>query len=471
MDPERTCRLEALFHRAVDVPRSDRDAFLARKCEGDAALAAELRAMLREDDLGEAGPLETPLLLGYDEAASLEPDSRIGPYRVVRRVGSGGMGTVYEAVAAEAPAGQSSGARVALKTLHPHLLARPGFRGRMAREARAGTQVVHENVVRTLEARLSADPPYLVLEYVEGRTLRELLTEMSSIPEALVGEIALQVSAGLAAIHAAGLVHRDLKPENVMITQDHRVRIMDLGISRQLEGSEGPTREGQFVGSLLYAAPEQFEEARVGPPADLYALGVMLYELTVGEHPFRRDRVGAVIKAHMQDTPRRIHELRPEISRLFSEILHTLLEKEPARRFSSAKDLHEILVEGESSAWWSRREPAIFASEPRRPKIPVRRETNLYGRETELEILQRSWEEARAGTGRVILVEGEAGIGKTRLVDAFVSDLRCADARVLYGSYSPAGGLGGLSDAVIAHVGAERLEDGLRPHLRVMPDL
>ena len=410
------------------------------------------------------------VLAGDDAAPPRVPDV-LGPFRILREIGSGGMGTVCLAKVEEAAPGLESGQHVALKIIHPHLLGRAGFFQRFLREAQAGRQVRHESVVRTLGAasvRACGETiHFMVMEYVEGRTLRE----MGTVPEALLREIALQAASGLAAIHDAGIVHRDLKPENLLITDDHRVRIMDLGVARLIGESVALTREGQFAGTLHYAAPEQFRKGEIGPAADLYALGVLLYELATGVNPFRGDQAAAVMRAHLEHVPPRANERSLEVSPFLSEVLATLLEKNSSERFASAEQLREVLACGESVRWWADRERTILAAATRVPLVPVRRETALYGRETDLDLLRRCWEKARGGEGTVLLVEGEAGIGKSRLVDAFLRGLRDGDAHLLYGSYSPAGGMGGLSDAILNCFGASELEVALRPYVASAPGL
>ena len=146
----------------------------------------------------------------------------VGGFRILNALGEGGMGSVYLAEAEGPAAGVERGRRVALKVLHPHLLKNPEAVERFEQEAEAGRRVEHENVVRTLGAGMAGTNGttvrFLVMEYVEGRTLRQLLTELGTVPEALLREIAVQTAAGLAAIHAQGIVHRDLKPENAIIT-------------------------------------------------------------------------------------------------------------------------------------------------------------------------------------------------------------------------------------------------------------
>src|SRR5688572_22388181 len=217
-------------------------------------------------------------------------EGSIGPYRLVSALGSGGMGRVY---LAEAEGGQ----RVALKVVHPHLLERPGYRERFLREVDMGMRVVHPNVVRTLDAgtvRKDGKPvDYLAMEYVEGQTLRALLDDLWRMPEPLCRHVGREVAKGLEAVHAAGILHRDLRPENVLVTKDHVVKVMDLGVARLVEESARLSQSGIFVGSVAYAAPEQIRDGGRDTVhrVDLYALGMTLYEIACGRHPFSREDV------------------------------------------------------------------------------------------------------------------------------------------------------------------------------------
>jgi predicted ATPase/predicted Ser/Thr protein kinase len=396
------------------------------------------------------------------------PPQRLGRYRLVEKLGAGGMGTVFLAEDAESR-------RVALKLLHPHLLEREGFFKRFLREAELGRQVADEHVVRTLDADAVASGGrtfhFLVMEYVEGRTLRDLIDDMGRVPEALLREIAKQVASGLAAIHAAGIVHRDLKPENVVVTEDHDVRIMDLGVAKLVEASRALTEEGRFAGTLRYAAPEQFGRGEVTAAADLYALGVMLFELATGAAPFGDDDPAALIRAQIDATPRRITDVEPDASPFLAEVVATLLAKEPSQRFASAAALREVLDAGESHAWWTEHLHEREKEDARIPRVPVRRETTLFGRDADLATLADAWTRAQRGEGNTVLLEGEAGIGKSRLVDAFLATLDASAVHVLYGSYPPSGGMGALSDAVIGKFGAVRLDDVIRPYMTPAPGL
>jgi serine/threonine protein kinase/tetratricopeptide (TPR) repeat protein len=393
--------------------------------------------------------------------------SQVGPFTIVSELGSGGMGTVY--------LGEGEGRKVAVKVVHPHLIATPGFFKRFLREAELGRKVEHGNVVRTLDVDATMvdgqQINYMIMEYVEGRSLRELLHDLGTVPETLLREIALQTAAGLAAIHAADIVHRDLKPENILITDDEVVRIMDLGVAKLQEASVALTREGQFAGSILYAAPEQFGKDPVGPSADLYSLGVLLYELATGQNPFRDDDAAAVIQAHLQLDPQRACECNPDISLFLSEVIGTLIAKAPADRLASSDALRKLLEEGEESEWWLERAQRLHATRSHLPRIQVPRETQLHARDGNLATLRDAWELAKQGQGSTLLFEGEAGIGKTRLVDEFVRSLGDEDCHVLYGSYPPSGGIGGFSDAILDKFGEAGLAQALRPYLRITPTL
>lgn len=402
--------------------------------------------------------------------------SRLGPYSIEKELGSGGMGVVYLADVVEDVREVPPGSQVAVKVVHAHLLERRGFFKRFMREADIGRTVRHAAVVRTFDVdAISVNGKnihFMVMEYVEGRTLRDILAEMRIVPETLLREVARQVASGLAAIHEAGIVHRDLKPENVLVTPDHQVKIMDLGVARLMEESVALTREGQFTGSLLYASPEQFGgNQEVGPPADLYSVGVMLYELACGSNPFHRDGAAAVLTAHLKEVPPALSERNSEVSGFLSEVVGTLLRKDPAERIPTAAALFALLEEGEKSSWWKEREKRILREEGHLPKIPIRRETRLHGRDEEYGLLCEAWGGAAGGKGGMVLLEGEAGIGKTRLVDAFLQTLRSHDAHVLYGNYSPSGGLGALTDALTARFGTAGMEDSLEPYMRVTPRL
>ena len=273
---------------------------------------------------------------------------RIGCYEILSELGSGGMGSVHAALCTEARAGVPEGARVALKVLHAHLLEQTDQVARFLREVEIGTALDHPNVVRALDGGEVDGRHYLAMELVEGRTLDALGRELGQVPEELCLHIAREVCKGLAAIHAAGAIHRDVKPANVLITPEHVVKIMDLGVARVADDALRLSQTGAFVGSLHYAAPEQFQgggkdlDGRV----DLHALGLVLYELAAGTNPYVADDLPQVVHNVLHEEPRRLGEINPQVSPWFEEVVHCMLAKDRDQRFESAEVLGGILTAG-----------------------------------------------------------------------------------------------------------------------------
>ena len=408
-------------------------------------------------------------------------ETQLSAYRILDELGSGGMGKVYLAELAEKSAGLDQGQRVALKVIHPHLLETKGFFKRFLREAEIGQAVQQDNVVRTYDCdavmKDGSQHNFLVMEYVEGQTLRDLLQELGTVPEELCRHIAQELARALDAIHTAGVVHRDLKPENVLITKEHVVKVMDLGVARLQDEIIRLSQTGAFVGSVHYAAPEQFMGGGedVDGRADLHALGAMLYELSTGRHPFQDDDVKVVLRRILSEDPRRAGEINPQLSPFFEEVVHCLLAKDRNQRFESADELLRVLEAGEESDWWKERAQALRV-ETKKPlrRVRVPRGTALYGREGELERLRALFEKAKGGHGQVLLIEGEAGIGRTRLVDEFVGRMQQEgeDLNFLFGDYPPGGAAtaaGAFSTAYREHFGAESLEVTLQGYLSESP--
>ena len=408
---------------------------------------------------------------------------RLGCCRLIRPLGAGGMGAVYLAELIDDRSYASAGTRVAVKILHPDLVSDELIARRFQREAELGTAVDNPCVVRTHEADVAEVAGelycFLVLEYVEGRTLAHLLDSLGALPEGLLRDLAQQVAAGLAAVHEAGAVHRDLKPANVLLTPDHQVKVMDLGVAH-VRGDQGSvTMAGDFVGTLHYASPEQFEGLPLGPASDLYSLGVLLYESATGVQPFAAPDFAQVMRRHLDLQPEKAGKLNPQVSPFLEEVIATLLAKDPLSRFESGAELVRVLEEGESGSWWRDRETTLRDQHPRGElrRIRVPAATALIGRGTELESLRQAYREAREGHGRLVLVEGEAGVGKSRLLDEFLAGLEREreDALVLHGAHAPGaqGRRSAFAQSLLEHFGEARLETALARHAaaatRVLP--
>ena len=467
MDAARYQRLKELLFEARSIPVANRGAFLVRACGDDLELRREVESLLQGAAVNTVelqGPIGSVALGATDLPP---PPWHCGPYRIEKEVGRGGMGIVFEA------RDLTSDERVAVKLVPPLFASAPSFGVRFAREAEMGRQIDHPNVVRTLDfgqvTVRDRTVPYLVMEFVEGQNLRELLHELGTIPESLLREITEQVSEGLAAIHEQGIVHRDLKPENVLITRERAVRIMDLGIAKLRDATMELTREGQFIGSLHYASPEQCSGGEIQPASDLYSLGVVLYELASGTNPFRRENPAAAIHAHLDLVAPPLQEQNREISPFFGELVSTLLAKDPAQRFESSAELRRVLSAGERGTWWAQRRRQTGTVT--RVRIDVPRATPLCGREAELSMLRGVWDRARGGDGGTVLITGEAGVGKSRLVDEFLGADAGSSAHVLYGSFLLGAGLRGVAEAVLTQFPAARIEDALEPYFPEAPGL
>lgn len=276
--------------------------------------------------------------------AELTPGEAIPgtPYLVIRRLGRGGMGDVYEVAE-----GSLRGPRYALKLLHHGLCHRPDIALRFQQEAMVAARVDHPNVVRVFALGEAADGrPYLVMELLRGRDLRAALAHTGPLPVARALDLAAQALDGLAAAHAAGVVHRDVKLENLFLGDDGTLKVLDFGIAKLAQNEAYLTLPGALVGTLRTMAPEQFAQTTVDPRADVYAAGLALYELITGQGPFDelRGSPHALQFAHCERTPPSPSRIarRPLAAGVEAAILRALA-KSPADRFQSAREMADAL--------------------------------------------------------------------------------------------------------------------------------
>lgn len=267
------------------------------------------------------------------------PDSlgRLGAYEVKGVLGRGGMGVVLKAF------DPALSRNVAIKVLAPSLANSGAARRRFLREARAAAAVVHEHVVGVFAVVESAGLPFLVMEYVPGRSLQERLDKHGplSLPEVL--RIGMQTAAGLAAAHAQGLVHRDVKPANILLENGvERVRLTDFGLARAAADA-ALTHSGIVAGTPHYMAPEQASGETIDHRADLFSLGGTLYAMCAGYPPFRAETPLAVIRRVCDHRPRPLREINPEVPAWLDAIVTRLIAKEPSRRFQTAGEVAYLL--------------------------------------------------------------------------------------------------------------------------------
>jgi tetratricopeptide (TPR) repeat protein len=369
-----------------------------------------------------------------------------GSYKIGRLLGRGGGGAVFLAHSTEdGPAGPT-GTTVAVKVFHPELTSDENVLRRFQREAELGIKIRHEHIVQTYEVGLEQidglPHHYMAMEFVEGETLREMLVELGTLPEHLLYQVSDQILDALAAIHAEGMIHRDVKPENIVLTHDHQVRVMDLGIARLQQEGRDLTRADEFVGSLSYAAPEQFmDQDHVDPRADIYAFGVLLYELATGYNPFGQSDLGTLLGLKFSGNLRRPKSINRDLDPFLDDLILTCAQKEPDSRFTSCEELREVLREGERSRWWtSRIEGEAYPAATRALKmLRPRRDAPIVGRDEAFTQLHEAYERARGRSCTFVLVRGSAGMGKSRLVHDFLEEMVAPDGPFLWAGRCPEG--------------------------------
>jgi tetratricopeptide (TPR) repeat protein/predicted Ser/Thr protein kinase len=358
---------------------------------------------------------------------------RLGDYLVGPELGRGGMGTVYRAEALASGVAGPAGTAVAIKIFHPHLLQEAGAFERFRREAEIGKRIRHAHVVRTFDIGSAVvdgqDVHYMVMEVIEGQTLSDLVAELGTVPDHLLFQIADQALQALEAIHERGIIHRDIKPGNIVITPDHRVLLMDLGVARLQAEGQTLTQAGEFVGSIAYAAPEQFlPTERIGARVDLYAMGIVLFELATGRSPYDTKDLAALLSRKLKDEIPAPRVFRPDLDAFLNEVIVAATRKEPASRFASAAEFRRVLAEGEEGEWWRRRSTglAVPAAERALRRLRLEREAPLTGRADDLAKLRLAWTHARDSLGHVALLTGPSGVGKSRLLYDFLEQVAAA---------------------------------------------
>lgn len=383
--------------------------------------------------------------------------SLAGHFELLQELGSGSSGTVHRARLLMNYAGLPAGSEVAVKFLRRDLVADERARARLLAEGELGQKLRHPNVAEiygfeTIEL-LGLPVTYLVMQYVRGTTLREFVQRSGAPVEDLTRRIGADAVKGLQALHKRGLVHRDVKPENLILTPDSQLKIVDLGLARPFgtigsgSGSSGERSSGPgLAGSVAYAAPETLRGEASGPRSDLYSLGVVLFEVTTGRHPFRAAvTTDAMLDAHLNQQPPRPSHLRTRVSPLLEQVLLDLLAKDPDDRPRDAGELARILEQGEHSEYWRRHEAKapVLASSRRLLRMRRPAETPFFGRETELASLDRQLALARKGQGTIVVVAGPEGIGRRRLLDEAMQRWLEATEPPLY--------LGGEADSGLGH--------------------
>jgi serine/threonine-protein kinase len=233
--------------------------------------------------------------------------------------------------------------RVAIKVLHPHLAGDDGFRTRFRREAVAAARLAHPHIVTTYDTGRDADVAYIVMELVDGTTLARLLKSQGPLPVVKAVDVAVQVADALACAHSHGVVHRDVKPANILLREDGHVKVADFGIAKAGAGND-LTRTGVVMGTAKYLSPEQVSGSPADALSDIYALGIVLYEMLCGAPPFVGDTELSTAVARLTTAPVSLRDRRQDIPRSLEAVVLRSLARDPAARFRSAEEMRAGLL-------------------------------------------------------------------------------------------------------------------------------
>lgn len=374
MTPDQWKKLNVLFQEAVELQGEARVAHLAQACGDDGQLRIEVEQLLAAHER-EGSFLDSPILADAEAMAADDTDflvgRRIGPYKLIRELGRGGMGEVYLAQDARL------GRKVAVKLLSSVFTNNAGLVQRFEQEARAASALNHPNILTIhgvgKASTDSGDAHYIVSEFVEGETLRSLMQNNRldiSQATAIVG----QVASALSVAHEAGIIHRDIKPENVMVRPDGLVKVLDFGLAKLMEqpaamrgvDTQAPTIDlwsttpGMIMGTVKYMSPEQARGQKVDHRTDIFSLGVMLYEMVAGRRPFEGATTNDVIAALLTAEPPPLHSVATQAPIELERIIDKCLAKDREARYQSAKELMAALKpigtdnQSEVAAAWRR---------------------------------------------------------------------------------------------------------------------
>jgi serine/threonine protein kinase/tetratricopeptide (TPR) repeat protein len=373
MDAERWKRIDELLQAALRLPVEQQEEFLGRQCGNDNELLEEVRSLLTSHR--QAGSfLESPASSLADMPTQTADPSSIGVifrsmvgatvshYRVLSQLGSGGMGVVYAAEDIKL------GRRVAMKFLPGEVASDRSAFERMQREARSASALDHPNICSIYELGEHDGQPFIVMQLLEGKTLREWIERSSKVDkrsrlkEAM--DLAIQITRGLEAAHQKNIIHRDIKPENIFVTLRGEVKILDFGLAKVMEDQKEPdlhsnltadtvapgersltlTRTGAKMGTAFYMSPEQIRGERLDARSDLFSLGLVLFEMVTGRRAFKGSTGAAVHDAVLHGSPVPARQLNPAVPAGIDSVIRRSLEKDPNRRYQSARELHTDLA-------------------------------------------------------------------------------------------------------------------------------
>ena len=350
MTPERWQQVKQLYNDALERKPGQRAAFLRGACAEDGELRREVESLLAEDetaqDFLESPALELAAKVFAQEQQPSLVGRQIGSYRVLSTLGAGGMGEVYRAKDTQL------GRDVALKVLPRVFLRDPERLARFKQEAHLLASLNHPNIITVYAIESDGPTPYIAMELVEGKTLKEALAK-GPLPLRNLLEVGTQIATGLARAHEARIVHRDLKPQNVMIRRDGLVKILDFGLGKLTPpplGEHSPdmptvwpeeprTLPGRILGTVDYMSPQQAAGQAVDFRSDQFSFGSILYEMATAKRPFRRETAAQTLSAIIEAEPERVTDLNPEAPFALQAVIQRCLAKNPDDRYADTAAL------------------------------------------------------------------------------------------------------------------------------------
>ena len=298
-------------------------------------------------------------------------------YRLVEQIGMGGMAIVYRAI------DMRTGHNVAVKVLRPEFNQDAEFVGRFQREAEAASKMTHHNIVNLLDVGMDGENRYLVMEYVQGKTLKELIQEKGRLNPQVAAQVTIRILSALQHAHQNGIIHRDIKPQNILVNADGHVKVADFGIARMADSST-LTRGDSVMGSVHYFSPEQASGQAADARSDIYSCGVVLYEMLTGRVPFDGDSPVAVAMQHLHAKPAPIESIAPDVPQAISHVCMMAMEKNPKYRYQSAMEMAaelRLALEGRTERMQPRLVEAMpIPAPPRPPQRPVGMDTASQAR-------------------------------------------------------------------------------------------